>query len=88
MSIQFDGKWRDAELKLSDNINPSHYKQGKYETIDIILDRVKHLPGEQASLVGNVIKYLWRYENKNGVEDLNKAKWYLNKLIEVVDNDV
>ena len=70
-----------------DNINPSHYTQGKYETIDIILDRVENLPGNQSTLVGNIIKYLWRYDKKNGVEDLNKSKWYLDKLIEVVDDE-
>ena len=32
--------------------------------------------------LGNVIKYLWRYEGKNGVEDLNKAMWYLKREIE------
>ena len=31
---------------------------------------------------GNIIKYIWRYRDKNGVEDLNKAKWYLKRLIE------
>jgi hypothetical protein len=33
-------------------------------------------------LRGNVFKYQWRYKNKNGVEDLRKAQWYMNKLIE------
>ena len=36
-------------------------------------------------LQGNIVKYLWRYRYKNGVEDLKKAQWYLNKLIEVYD---
>ena len=37
-------------------------------------------------LQGNIVKYLWRYRYKNGVEDLKKAQWYLNKLIEVCDD--
>ncbi|MBQ5695934.1 MAG: DUF3310 domain-containing protein, partial [Clostridium sp.] len=37
-------------------------------------------------LRGNIIKYVWRYKDKNGLEDLKKAQWYLNKLIEVVKN--
>ena len=37
-------------------------------------------------LEGNVIKYVSRYRNKNGVEDLRKAQHYLDKLIEVIDN--
>src|SRR5690625_2039486 len=80
----------DTGLKRlkKDPINPDHYKQGKFETIDIILDRVATLPGEQASLVTNIIRYLWRYDNKNGLEDLEKAQWYLGKLAEVVkDNE-
>jgi hypothetical protein len=34
-----------------------------------------------AYLQGNITKYLWRFKQKNGVEDLKKAQWYLNKLI-------
>ena len=33
---------------------------------------------------GNVMKYVWRYQQKNGVEDLRKANWYLNKMIETL----
>ena len=44
--------------------------------------------GYEYYLQGNIIKYLWRYRYKNGVEDLEKAQWYLTKLIEErnVDN--
>lgn len=58
-----------------DNINPSHYKQGNIEVIDFILDQKFNY------LEGNVIKYISRYKYKNGLEDLNKARWYLDKLI-------
>jgi len=58
-----------------DNINPSHYKQGNIEVIDFILDqRLNYLEG-------NVIKYVSRYKYKNGLEDLKKAQWYLNKIM-------
>ena len=67
-----------------DNINPSYYKRGKFETIDVILDVTKHLEGDEGYLVGNVIKYVSRYDEKNGIEDLEKARWYLNKLIELL----
>lgn len=69
-----------------DNINhPSHYKQGKYETIQVI----ESITGEafEGYLVGNVVKYVSRYKYKNGMEDLKKAMWYLNKLIEVKSNE-
>ena len=65
-----------------DNINPSHYKRLPKETIERIKD---NLTSEEFKgyLKGNILKYLDRYENKNGVEDLKKANWYLNKLIEI-----
>jgi len=59
-----------------DNINPNHYKQGSIEVIDFILDQ------KMSYLEGNIIKYVSRYKFKNGIEDLNKAKWYIEKLIE------
>jgi len=64
---------------MNDNINPSHYKQGKIEVIEII----KEVTGEgfEGYCKGNVIKYLCRYKFKNGAEDLKKAAWYLNRLI-------
>lgn len=65
-----------------DNITkPEHYTYGKYECIDIIHEITKDLAGVQAFCLGNTIKYLWRFQHKNGVEDLQKAKWYLEKLI-------
>ena len=67
-----------------DKINPRYYKRGKFETIDVILDVTQHLDGDEAYLIGNVIKYVSRYDEKNGIEDLRKAKWYLNKLIELL----
>lgn len=65
---------------ISDNVNhPQHYTQGKYETIEVI----ESITGEhyRGYLVGNIIKYLTRYNLKNWLEDLEKAKWYLEELI-------
>lgn len=65
-----------------DNINhPPHYNKGKYEAIDILADVTKELSGIEAVCVGNILKYIIRYKYKNGIDDLNKANWYLNKLI-------
>ena len=72
---------------MTDKINPLHYKQGKIETIDIILDITKNLPGDQAYLVGNIIKYMSRYYFKNGVEDVEKARWYIDKLRDLVEGE-
>jgi hypothetical protein len=65
-----------------DNINhPSHYTQGSIECIDAIAEATKHLRGIEATDTGNILKYMWRWNNKNGLEDLRKARWYLNHLI-------
>ena len=63
------------------NINPAHYKQGKIEVIDFILDQKMNY------LEGNIIKYVSRYKLKNGIEDLIKAHWYLTKLIGETKNE-
>jgi hypothetical protein len=66
-----------------DNVNhPSHYTQGSIECIDAIAEATKHLLGIAAVCVANIIKYVWRYPFKNGLEDLYKARWYLDTLIE------
>lgn len=82
--------WRqERELKQEqeskeDNINhPSHYTQGEIECIDAIRAAVGG--GFEGYLVGNIIKYLWRYKIKGGVEDLKKARWYLDRLVAEVD---
>ena len=65
---------------LDDNVNsPSHYNQAGIECIDAIQAALGD--GFQYYLQGNIMKYVWRYEYKNGVEDLRKAKWYLTRLI-------
>jgi hypothetical protein len=61
-------------LKNNDEVNhPKHYNQGKIETIDYIEG--------MGYIEGNIIKYVSRYKHKNGLEDLKKAKWYLDRLI-------
>jgi len=67
-----------------DNINPDHYKSGKIECIDALEAATVNKTGIEAVCTANAIKYLWRYENKNGLEDVKKAQWYINKLIEVL----
>ena len=70
-----------------DNVNhPSHYSSGEVECIDAIQSSMTH-EAFCGYLKGNVQKYMWRYENKGGTESLKKAQWYLNKLIEVRDEN-
>lgn len=74
--------WDDAQKKVKDNVNhPSHYTQGKIECIDAIESATVNKTGLDAVCTANIIKYIWRCENKNGLEDLKKAQWYLEKLI-------
>ena len=62
---------------MSENVNhPSHYNQGSMEVMDAI-DGLG-----LGFLEGNILKYIARFRHKNGVEDLRKAQWYLNRLIE------
>lgn len=72
-----------------DNVNsPGHYTQAGIECIDAITAAVSGKSGIEAVCVANVIKYLWRYELKNGVEDVKKAQWYLNRLVSELDKPV
>lgn len=66
---------------MSDKINPDYYKQGKIEAIDAIEAATEGKKGIEAVCVAQVFKYLWRYESKNGIEDVQKAKWYIDKLL-------
>ena len=69
-----------------DNVNkPPHYNQAGIECIDAIEAATGE--GFEYYLQGNILKYMWRYRYKNKTEDLKKAQWYLNKLIEVKEND-
>lgn len=70
-----------------DNTNPEYYKSGKIECIDAIEVAIQDLQGASALCVGNVIKYVWRYKNKNGVEDLKKARWYIDRLIQLEEEE-
>ena len=72
--------------QMTDNVNrPNHYTAGKVECIDAIEAATNDLKGIEAVCTGNVIKYVWRWKRKNGLEDLKKAQWYLKKLIQEVE---
>ena len=71
---------------MIDNVNnPTHYTQGEIECIDCIKAAIVNKVGIEAFCVGNAIKYLFRYENKNGLEDIRKAQWYINRLIQELE---
>lgn len=69
-------------VQAEDMVNsPSHYKAGGIETIEYM--QAKMTPEQfKGYLTGNILKYISRYQYKNGIEDVKKAQWYLNKLVE------
>jgi hypothetical protein len=85
---------RDGEghlqIKGKNNItSPSHYVTDKgFEVFDVQEAFIQELKGMAASYWCNVVKYILRFQRKNGVEDLKKARYYLDKLIkEESDNE-
>lgn len=69
-------------MKIIDMINnPPHYNKWKIEVLDFILDQKMNY------MQGNCVKYLCRYQHKNWLQDLKKAKFYLDKLIKKYDKN-
>ena len=66
--------------------HPSHYTQGGIECIDALKAATVSKTGIEAVCTANAIKYLWRYEEKNGIEDVKKARWYIDRLIKELEN--
>ena len=60
--------------------HPAHYASGDIQCIDAIRASMSKLEYE-GFLKGNLIKYTWRYRKKGGLQDLQKANWYLDRLI-------
>lgn len=68
--------------------HPSHYKaKNGMEVIDVIEAFTANLKGYEAIYTGKVIKYICRWKEKNGLEDLRKAQWYLNRLIKNIEEN-
>ena len=75
-----------AQLQKQDMVNnPPHYNKSGIECIEAIKAMTDE--GFEYYLQGNIMKYLWRYRYKNGVEDLEKAQWYLSELIDELKDD-
>jgi hypothetical protein len=95
-------KWRGRKGSITEAVNevgedvkpdpvnrPAHYTSGGIECIDA-MQAAFGAEAVKDFCLCNAFKYLWRHRSKNGVEDLNKARWYLNRLIremEVTDDD-
>lgn len=92
--VRADAAETDDEADLNECIgqdvdvvnHPSHYTKGRIECIDAIDSATVGKTGIEAVAVANIIKYLWRYEEKGGLESVRKAQWYLNKLISELES--
>lgn len=67
--------------------HPAHYNSGKIECIDAIEACMWGLSGYEGFCIGNSIKYLWRWKQKGGVTDLEKAKFYIDRVIQYQKED-
>ena len=77
----------EAAVEATDNVNhPSHYNQGKYECIDVMVETFGMEAAKNFCLL-NAFKYIWRTGEKNGIEDIKKAVWYLNKTVELEEEN-
>lgn len=62
-----------SKVLTNDPVEPNHYKSKKHQCIEFS----RHMPFN----LGNAFKYVWRYSNKNGIEDLDKAAWYIKDYL-------
>lgn len=79
----------DSDYESKDEMvsHPSHYQsKNGIEVIDVIEAFTEDLEGIEAVCAGNAIKYLCRWSKKNGVQDLEKSIWYIQKLINVLNS--
>ena len=83
---RLDGRHLEIDDDGHDMVShPKHYTQGDIECIDALKAATVGKRGIEAVCVANVIKYLWRYEEKNGIEDVRKAKWYIERLLKELE---
>ena len=69
-----------------DNVNhPSHYETGKFECFDVMREVLGNNVVKDFC-IANSFKYIYRHKRKNGVEDIKKAKWYIDKYLELEEN--
>lgn len=73
----------DESIQTNDPVNhPSHYETGKFECIEVMQEAL----GTESVIqfcICNAFKYLYRFRRKNGMEDIQKAGWYINKALEL-----
>ena len=69
---------------MPDNVNhPEHYT-GKFECIEVMIE-TQGIDAVLDFCICTAFKYLYRHRKKNGIEDLKKARWYIDKYLEIVE---
>ena len=85
--IEIDHKRKQRTEALDVVNHPQHYNNGKIECIDAIESAVAGLMGFEAVCTGHIMRYIWRWKFKNGLEDLKKCRYYLDKLINKIESE-
>lgn len=86
LAIAYDHVYKNMDENVPDMVNhPKHYTQGGIECIDALKAATVGKRGIEAVCVANIIKYCWRYEEKNGIEDVRKAKFYIERLLKELE---
>lgn len=76
-------RWLDRWCGVDDAVNhPSHYETGKFECIEVMTEAIG-VDAVKNFCLCNAFKYLYRCGRKNGLEDIKKAKWYIDRLIQM-----
>lgn len=71
--------------ETTDVVNhPKHYESGKFECIEV-MEETQGVLAVMGFCICNAFKYLYRHKRKNGIEDVKKAKWYIDKYIELAE---
>lgn len=72
---------------MTDIVNhPGHYETGRFECIEV-MQEIYGTDAVKQFCICNAFKYLYRCKRKNGLEDLKKAQWYINKIVELEEED-
>ena len=99
LTIAYDNVCKNSEARLDGShleidddghdmvSHPKHYTQGGIECIDALKAATVGKRGMEAVCVAKIIKYLWRYEKKNGIEDVRKAKFYIERLLKELEEN-
>jgi len=66
--------------------HPSHYESGKFECIEV-MEEALGIDNVKGFCLCNAFKYIYRHRRKNGDEDIKKAQWYINKYLELVEQE-